>query len=59
MKLAGEEKADFLDMHGLLGRYLLDSKWICKSFMRDPVHANWRGKQVLGRILEKYFAPKP
>ena len=27
-------------------------------FMRDPVHANTRGKLVLGKILEAYFAPK-
>ena len=45
-------------MHGLVGRYLLDSKYPCGSFQRDPIHANWRGKQVLGRILEKYFAPE-
>jgi len=58
MKLAEEEKADFLDIHGAWGRYILDSKWTCGSFMRDGVHANDRGKQILGRILEKYFSPK-
>ena len=26
-------------------------------FMRDLIHANARGKQVLGRILERYFQP--
>jgi hypothetical protein len=29
------------------------------SFKRDAVHANERGKQILGRILDAYFAPKP
>jgi lysophospholipase L1-like esterase len=58
MKLAEEEKAAFLDLHGAWGRYVLDSKWTCGSFMRDGIHANDRGKQILGRILEAYFAPK-
>jgi lysophospholipase L1-like esterase len=58
MKLAAEEKAEFLDLHGIWGRYILDSKWACGSFMRDGIHANDRGKQILGRILEKYFRPK-
>jgi lysophospholipase L1-like esterase len=59
MKLAAEEKAEFIDMRGLWGRYILDSKWICLSFQRDGIHANWRGSQIVGRILEAYFAPKP
>jgi hypothetical protein len=25
------------------------------SFKRDPIHANERGEQILGRILESYF----
>jgi lysophospholipase L1-like esterase len=58
MKVAEEEKAAYLDMTGLWGRYILDSKWTCGSFMRDGIHANDRGKQILGRILEAYFAPK-
>jgi hypothetical protein len=58
MKVALEEKAEFIDMNGILGRYLLDSKYPYGSFQRDPIHANWRGKQVVGRIIEKYFAPK-
>ena len=58
MKVAQEERAEFIDMHGLVGRYLLDSKYPCGSFQRDPIHANWGGKQVLGRILEEYFAPE-
>ena len=58
MQVAAEEKAEFIDMRGLWGRYILDSKWICLSFQRDGIHANWRGKQIVGRILEAYFAPK-
>jgi lysophospholipase L1-like esterase len=58
MKVAQEENAEFIDKNGIVGRYLLDSKYPYGSFQRDPIHANWRGKQLLGRILEKYFAPK-
>ena len=58
MKVAQEDRAEFIDMNGIVGRYLLDSKYPYGSFQRDPIHANWRGKQLLGRILEKYFAPK-
>jgi hypothetical protein len=25
---------------------------------RDPVHANGRGKQILARLLTRYFEPK-
>jgi len=29
-------------------------------FKRDPIHANERGEQILGRILESYFSlPDP
>ena len=52
MNLAGEEKAAFLDMHGAWGRYILDSKWTCGSFMRDGIHANDRGKQILAASLK-------
>jgi lysophospholipase L1-like esterase len=58
MKVAVEEKADFIDMHGIVGRYVLESRFPVRSFQRDHIHANWRGMQVLGRIIEKYFEPK-
>lgn len=58
MKMAAEEEAEFLDMTGPWGQYIRDSKYAMGAFKRDPIHANQRGKQILGRILEKYFAPK-
>lgn len=58
-QLAQEEKCEFLDMTGPWGRYIRDSRHALGSFKRDPVHANDRGKQVLGRILDAFFAPKP
>ena len=56
--MAAEEEVEFLDMTGPWGQYIKDSGLACGWFMRDVVHANERGFQVLGRILEKYFAPK-
>jgi hypothetical protein len=57
-KLALEENCEFLDMTGPWGRYIRQAKHALGSFKRDAVHANDRGKQVLGRILDAYFAPK-
>jgi lysophospholipase L1-like esterase len=58
LRMAAEEKCEFLDMTGPWGRYILDSQYCCGWFMRDVVHANERGFQILGRILEKYFSPR-
>ena len=58
MKMAAEEKVEFLDLTGPWGQYIRDSKYAMGAFKRDPIHANQRGKQILGRILEAYFAPK-
>ena len=58
MKLAAEEKCEFFDMRGAWGAYIRDSRWAMGAFKRDRVHANDRGKQILGRLLEAYFSPK-
>jgi len=58
MRLAAEEQVEFVNMTGPWGEYLRRSDKTRGWFMRDPVHANERGFQILGRILEKYFAPK-
>ncbi len=39
--------------------YMLRSYRPQDWFMRDIIHANNRGKHVLGRILARYFEPKP
>jgi lysophospholipase L1-like esterase len=57
-RLAEEEKCEFLDMTGAWGQYIAESSKAMGWFKRDPVHANERGFQILGRILERYFAPK-
>ena len=58
LRLATEENCEFVDMQGPWGRYIRESTRAMGSFKRDPVHANDRGKQILGRILERFFAPK-
>ncbi|HOM17390.1 MAG TPA: SGNH/GDSL hydrolase family protein, partial [Thermoguttaceae bacterium] len=58
-RMAQEEKVEFLDMTAPWGEYIRASDKCRGWFMRDPVHANHRGFQILGRILEIYFSPKP
>ena len=58
-RMAAEEQAEFLDMTGPWAQYLRESGKVYGWFRRDRVHANHRGFQILGRILEPYFAPKP
>lgn len=57
-QLAADEQCEFLDMTAAWGEYIAASSKAMGWFKRDPVHANERGFQILGRILEKYFAPK-
>ena len=57
-RLAAEEHAEFVNITGPWGEYLRHSDKARGWFMRDPVHANQRGFQILGRILERYFAPQ-
>jgi lysophospholipase L1-like esterase len=56
-RLADEEKCGFIDMTGPWWRYVQDSGKDYGWFQRDRVHANDRGFQILGRILEKFFGP--
>jgi hypothetical protein len=56
-RLAEEEKCGFVDMTGVWWRYVRRSGKDYGWFQRDRVHANERGFQILGRILEKFFAP--
>ncbi len=58
MRMAAEEKVEFLDMMGPWGKYIRESGKELEWFKRDPVHANSRGEAVLGRILLAWFSPK-
>ncbi len=57
MALAAEEGCGFLDLEGAWGAYLLAIDQPYAWLMRDEVHANARGHQLLARILERFFAP--
>ena len=57
-RMAADEQVEFVNMTGPWGQYLRESDKARGWFMRDPVHANERGFQILGRILERYFAPR-
>ena len=59
-KVSAEEKLEFIPLRRMWNDYMAkatrqhDVMW----FMRDSTHANVRGRQVVARMLEKYFAPK-
>lgn len=55
--MAAEENAEFLDMRQAWDEYIENCGVDPDMFHRDFVHANARGRQVLARILERYFAP--
>lgn len=53
--LARETSAAFLDMEAAWAGYIRCSGKDLDFFKRDPIHANERGEQILGHILESYF----
>ncbi len=55
MAVANEFNVEFLDMKSPWHFYLGSSQKPWRWFHRDRVHANDRGKQINGRILERYF----
>lgn len=57
--LAEELGAEYLDLQAEWARYVRNTGRDVTEFMRDPVHANERGEQILGRILERYFTMEP
>jgi hypothetical protein len=63
--LAAGEGTGFMDMHSAWGQYMItaqegvDNSTIYNSFFRDERHANTRGKEILARALDDFFAPVP
>jgi hypothetical protein len=57
-RMTAEEKVEFLDMRSIWDEYVRQSWKPNEWFHRDPTHANSRGKQVVGRLLLRYFEPK-
>lgn len=54
-RMTQEENVDFFDVRGAWGQYVLESDKPYEWFLRDPIHVNDHGHQVLARILERYF----
>lgn len=54
-QVAAEEKCAFFDMTGPWWSYIQDSGKSYGWFMGDAVHANARGCQIIGRLLEAWF----
>ncbi|OGV78675.1 MAG: hypothetical protein A3K19_31755 [Lentisphaerae bacterium RIFOXYB12_FULL_65_16] len=54
-KVAAEETCAFFDMTGPWWAYIQDSGKTYGWFMGDAVHANQRGCQIIGRLLEIWF----
>ena len=54
-KVAAEEKCAFFDMTGPWWTYIQASGKTYGWFMGDGVHANGRGCQIIGRLLEIWF----
>jgi len=56
-KMALEERVEYINLTQPWARFLKASKQPLGAFMSDAVHANARGCQLVGRLLELYFAP--
>jgi len=54
-KVAAEEKCAFFDMTGPWWAYIQASGKTYGWFMGDAVHANARGCQIIGRLLQTWF----
>ncbi len=54
-KMAAAERVEYLDMRSAWDDCIAGCGRELEWFLRDPVHANTRGKQVLGRIIQRYF----
>jgi alpha-L-fucosidase len=57
--LAQTSDAAFLDMEAAWAQYIRESEKELEWFKRDPIHANARGEQILGRILANYLSHPP
>jgi hypothetical protein len=55
-RVAAEEKCAFFDMTGPWWTYIQRSGKTYGWFMGDRVHANARGCQIIGRLLEAWFS---
>ena len=57
-RVARQEKCELLDMRAFWDAYEQSTRMHPMWLRRDVVHANARGRQVVARVLEAYFAPE-
>ncbi|MEI8228144.1 MAG: family 16 glycoside hydrolase [Planctomycetota bacterium] len=57
-RMCREERAEFFDIRRAWEDYMLRSYKPYDHFARDAIHGNSRGKQIVARILARYFEPK-
>jgi hypothetical protein len=57
-RMCREERAEFFDIRRPWDDYMLRSYKPYDHFARDTIHGNSRGKQIVARILARYFEPK-
>jgi uncharacterized protein (UPF0335 family) len=57
-RMCREERVEFFDIRKAWEDYMLRSYKPYDHFARDSIHGNSRGKQIVGRILARYFEPK-
>jgi len=57
-RMCREEEAEFFDIRRAWDDYMLRSQLPYDFVSRDPIHANGRGKQILARLLTRYFEPE-
>lgn len=58
-KIAYEENAGFFDLQSAWADYIVNEAGALDPFKRDVVHANDRGKQLLGRLLVRHLGTDP
>ena len=57
-RMCREERAEFFDIRKAWDYYMMRSYKPYDHFARDAIHGNSRGKQIVARILTRYFEPK-
>jgi len=56
-EMAAEEAVEYFDMATIWDTYIAHCGKPYRYYLRDPVHANQRGRQILARMLVGFFAP--
>jgi len=57
-QMSSDAEVEYFDVKSAWGDYMAHTHASYDYFLRDPVHANARGRQVLARLLATYFEPE-